>query len=65
VEILDGLTEGETIVDGPYRTLARELKDGQSVKVQPKGGPGEGDKSPKSGATTMGGGPPNPPAPPV
>jgi HlyD family secretion protein len=49
VEILDGLTEGETIVDGPYRTLARELKDGQSVKVQPKGGPADGDKGPKSG----------------
>lgn len=36
VEILDGLAEGDTIVDGPYRTLARELSDGQSVKVQPK-----------------------------
>ena len=44
VEILDGLSEGDTIVDGPYRTLARELKDGQSVKVQPKGDAGAGDK---------------------
>lgn len=44
VEILEGLSEGDTIVDGPYRTLARELKDGQAVKVSPKGGPGEGDK---------------------
>jgi HlyD family secretion protein len=44
VEVLEGLAEGETIIDGPYRTLARELKDGQSVKVQQKGGPGEGDK---------------------
>jgi HlyD family secretion protein len=44
VEILDGLSEGETIVDGPYRTLARELKDGQSVKEMPKGGPGENGK---------------------
>lgn len=43
VEILDGLSEGETIVAGPYRTLARELQDGQSIKEQPKddekGGP--------------------------
>jgi HlyD family secretion protein len=46
VEVLEGLNEGETIVDGPYRTLARELKDGQAVKVQQKGGPGEGEKGP-------------------
>jgi len=43
VEILEGLSEGETIVAGPYRTLARELEDGQSIKEQPKdddkGGP--------------------------
>jgi len=32
VEILDGVSEGETVVDGPYRTLARELQDGQKVK---------------------------------
>ncbi|APR78285.1 Putative Co/Zn/Cd efflux system membrane fusion protein [Minicystis rosea] len=46
VEIIEGLAEGDTIVDGPYRTLARELKEGQSIKVMPKGGPGEGDKGP-------------------
>lgn len=46
VEILEGLTEGETIVDGPYRTLARELEDGQEVKEQTKGGPGAGEKGP-------------------
>jgi HlyD family secretion protein len=33
VEILEGLAEGETIVEGPYRTLARELSDGQPAKV--------------------------------
>ncbi len=49
VEILDGIAEGETIVDGPYRTLARELQDGQSVKVQEKGGP-EGSPSGSPGA---------------
>ncbi|MBK8258427.1 MAG: hypothetical protein IPK82_37915 [Polyangiaceae bacterium] len=36
VEVTEGLNEGETIVDGPYRTLARELEDGQTVKVQSK-----------------------------
>jgi HlyD family secretion protein len=44
VEILDGVNEGETIVDGPYRTLARELQDGQKVKVAKPGEKG-GDKS--------------------
>jgi len=42
VEILDGIAEGETVVDGPYRTLARELQDGQKVKQQVK--PAAGDK---------------------
>jgi HlyD family secretion protein len=49
VEVLEGLQEGDTIVDGPYRTLARELADGQVVKVQPKDKPAEGDKGPKGG----------------
>jgi HlyD family secretion protein len=42
VEILDGVVEGDTVVDGPYRTLARELQDGQKVKQQVK--PAAGDK---------------------
>jgi HlyD family secretion protein len=42
VEILDGVAQGETVVDGPYRTLARELQDGQKVKQQVK--PATGDK---------------------
>ena len=46
VEILDGLAEGDTIVDGPYRTLARELDDGQTVKVMPKDGPGASGNGP-------------------
>lgn len=49
VEILDGISEGDTIVDGPYRTLARELEAGQTVKVQPKGGPGDNGKGPPGG----------------
>lgn len=45
VEILDGLSEGDTIIDGPYRTLARELEDEQTVKVMPKDGPGPSGSS--------------------
>lgn len=46
VEILEGLAEGDVIVDGPYRTLAREINDGQNVKELPKGGPGGDEKGP-------------------
>jgi HlyD family secretion protein len=42
VEILDGIAEGDRVVDGPYRTLARELQDGQKVKEQKT--PAAGDK---------------------
>ncbi len=38
VEIISGVNEGEQIIDGPYRTLARELQDGQAVKEQEKDG---------------------------
>ncbi len=31
VEILEGLSAGEQVVEGPYRVLARELKDGDAV----------------------------------
>jgi HlyD family secretion protein len=48
VEILGGVNEGETVVDGPYRTLARELQEGQKVKPQ-KPGQGAGDKGPQGG----------------
>jgi putative ABC transport system ATP-binding protein len=41
VEILDGIAEGDKVVDGPYRTLARELQDGQKVKEQTKPAAGE------------------------
>ena len=50
VEVLDGVTEGETVVDGPYRTLARELQDGQKVKKQEqKGAAGGAEKGPPGG----------------
>jgi HlyD family secretion protein len=40
-EVLEGLAEGETIVEGPYRTLAKDLKDGDPVReAKPEGGPG-------------------------
>src|SRR5437868_2176570 len=48
IEILEGIKDGETIVDGPYRTLARELQDGQGVKVQAPGTAGE-PKGPQGG----------------
>jgi HlyD family secretion protein len=34
IEILSGVKEGETIVDGPYKTLAKELADGKAVKIE-------------------------------
>ncbi len=40
VEITRGLAQGEVVVEGPYRTLARELEDGAAVAVAPMGGPG-------------------------
>ena len=40
----------ETVVDGPYRTLARELQDGQGVKLQasPKAGEQKGPQGGRS-----------------
>jgi HlyD family secretion protein len=32
IEIVEGLEEGERVVEGPYRTLAKELKDGDAVE---------------------------------
>ncbi len=32
VEIVEGLKEGEKIVEGPFRTLSRDLKDGDTVQ---------------------------------
>lgn len=40
VEILEGLKDGEQIVEGPYRTLAKDLKDGDTVEEASPGGPG-------------------------
>jgi HlyD family secretion protein len=40
IEVVDGLQEGEQIVEGPYRTLAKELKDGDTVEEAAPGGKG-------------------------
>jgi HlyD family secretion protein len=40
VEITDGIKEGEEVVEGPYRVLARQLEDGAKVMRAPAGGPG-------------------------
>ena len=45
VEIIEGLADGEKVIEGPYRTLARELQDGQNVKEQKKETPGKGSDS--------------------
>ncbi len=46
VEVLEGLKDGERVIEGPYRTLAKELKDGDRVEeVKPgehKGGAPKG-----------------------
>lgn len=46
VEVLDGLAEGDELVEGPYRTLAKDLKDGDRVEL-PKGQ--GGGKKPEKG----------------
>lgn len=40
IEIVDGLKDGEQLVEGPYRTLAKELKDGDVVEESTGGGRG-------------------------
>jgi HlyD family secretion protein len=32
VEVLEGLREGEQVVEGPYKVLSRELADGKPVR---------------------------------
>jgi HlyD family secretion protein len=41
LEITDGLKEGEQIVEGPYRTLSRDLQDGSVVREKQPGKPGQ------------------------
>jgi HlyD family secretion protein len=45
IEIVSGLAEGEKVVEGPYRILSRDLKDGRTVKEEvPGAGKGAGGK---------------------
>jgi len=46
VEIVDGLVEGDKIVEGPYRTLAKELNEGDRVE---EAKPGDKRKAKGSG----------------
>jgi HlyD family secretion protein len=40
IEIIEGLVEGDEIIEGPYRTLAKDLKEGDLVEEQKAGGKG-------------------------
>lgn len=37
VEVLEGLEEGAKIIQGPYRTLSKDLKDGDAVEPEQSG----------------------------
>jgi HlyD family secretion protein len=41
-EILEGIQDGERIVEGPYRTIAKDLKEGDVVREAELPGPGRG-----------------------
>jgi HlyD family secretion protein len=50
LEILEGLQDGEKVVEGPFRTVSKELKDGDRIKENQPGGPGgAGSHSPAQG----------------
>ncbi|SES76639.1 efflux RND transporter periplasmic adaptor subunit [Stigmatella erecta] len=40
LEILEGLREGDRVVEGPYRTLSKDLSHGNVVSEPSQGGPG-------------------------
>ncbi len=40
LEILEGLQDGERVVEGPFRTVSKELKDGDHLKEMQPGTPG-------------------------
>jgi HlyD family secretion protein len=48
LEIVEGLQDGDTVVEGPYRTLSKELKHGDTVREPQQGGPGGGRGGKKS-----------------
>jgi HlyD family secretion protein len=44
LEIVEGLKDGDRVVEGPYRTLSKELSHGDTVREPSEGGPGGGMK---------------------
>jgi HlyD family secretion protein len=36
IEILSGLTPGDTVVSAPFNAISKELKTGSKVKITPK-----------------------------
>ncbi len=48
LEILEGLQDGDRIVEGPYRTLSKELNHGDAVREPTPGGPAGMKGGPKS-----------------
>jgi HlyD family secretion protein len=53
IEIVEGLAEGDKVVEGPYRTLSKELNDGDAVEESD--GKGAGGKGGKRGRGPKGG----------
>lgn len=47
IEILSGVKAGDLVVEGPYRTLARDLRDGRAVKYEPPPRVGPDDGGPE------------------
>jgi HlyD family secretion protein len=41
LEIVEGLQEGDKVVEGPFRTVSKELKDGDRLKENQPAGPGK------------------------
>jgi len=41
LEIIEGLQEGDKVVEGPFRTVSKELKDGDRLKENQPGGGGK------------------------
>ena len=48
IEIVEGLKEGERIIEGPYRTLAKDLNDGDAIE-EVKPGEKKGGRGPRRG----------------
>ena len=49
LEILEGLQEGEKVVEGPFRTVSKELKDGDRLKENQPGPAGAAKGQPARG----------------